>query len=260
MVREYRRQRDRLRLLSKYTAILTHSTHMQKEYINHGLNTARVFGVKYGTDEANSTSGTAATAAHDGPWELLFAGRMDELKGGRELILALPHVVKRLGRDVRVTFAGDGPMRGTWESLAQRICRAESRLHVRFPGWLHRKALDTLFSQADLLVLPSLWPEPLALVGIEAARHRLPVAAFAVGGISDWLTPGKNGYLAPGDPPTVEGLVDAIAACLQDPSAHARLRDGAGALSADFAFDKHLTLLLRAFDDATRSSSSGRQN
>ena len=74
-----------------------------------------------------------------------------------------------------------------------------------------------------MLVVPSLWPEPFGLVGLEAARHRLPVAAFAVGGIPDWLRPGVNGYLAPGDPPTPGGLADAIIACLKDPETHARL-------------------------------------
>ena len=255
MVRQYRQQRDRLQLLSKYGAIVTHSTHMQEEYIKHGLSTARVFNVKYRADEATPwTDDDATPAAHDGPWELIFAGRMDDLKGGRELILALPEVVTRLGRDVRLTFAGDGPLRGDWERLAQAACQREPRVQVRFTGWLPRDGIDALFSQSDLLVLPSLWPEPLALVGLEAARHRLPVAAFAVGGISDWLTSGHNGFLAPGDPPTVDGLVRAIVACLKDAATHARLRDGAAALSADFAFEKHIELLLRAFDDATRSS------
>src|SRR4029453_10161053 len=106
-----------------------------------------------------------------------------------------------------------------------------------------------------LLVLPSLWPEPLALVGLEAARHRLPVAAFAVGGISDWLSSGRDGFLAPGDPPTIGGLVSAIAACLKDGETHQRLRQGAGSLSADFAFERHVELLLRAFADATGSPS-----
>ena len=138
--------------------------------------------------------------------------------------------------------------------LAQAACQREPRVQVRFTGWLPRNGIDALFSQSDLLVLPSLWPEPLALVGLEAARHRLPVAAFAVGGISDWLTSGHNGFLAPGDPPTVDGLVRAIVACLKDAATHARLRDGAAVLSADFAFEKHIELLLRAFDDATRSS------
>ena len=256
MVRQYRQQRDRLQLLEKYTAIVTHSTHMQQEYVKHGLHTARVFNVRYGADETSpAIVARHASSLHVGPWELLFAGRMDDLKGGRELILALPEVGKRLSREVRLTFAGDGPLREEWESLAQRVCRDQSRVQVRFAGWLPRTSMDGVFAQSDLLVLPSLWPEPLALVGLEAARHRLPVAAFAVGGISDWLKSGHNGFLAPGDPPTVHGLVDAIVACLEDSATHARLREGAGALSADFAFDTHIELLLRAFADATRASS-----
>jgi glycosyltransferase involved in cell wall biosynthesis len=104
------------------------------------------------------------------------------------------------------------------------------------------------------MVLPSLWPEPLALVGLEAARHRLPVAAFAVGGVGEWLTPGRNGYLAPGNPPTVQGLTAAIVACLRDPLTHARLREGAGRLSADFSFETHVELLLRAFNDVASAA------
>ena len=50
MVRLFRQQRDRLELLSRYGAIVTHSAHMQNEYINHGLTASRVFNVKYGSD------------------------------------------------------------------------------------------------------------------------------------------------------------------------------------------------------------------
>jgi glycosyltransferase involved in cell wall biosynthesis len=255
MVRQYRQQRDRLDLLSHYSAIVTHSTHMQKEYINHGLNTARVFNVKYGAAQASpdTCGATSVPFTVDRPWELVFVGRMDGLKGGRELLEALPEVAQRLGRELRLTLAGDGPERGAWEILAARICRHEPRVHVSFPGWIERSAVDQLFARSDLLVLPSLWPEPLALVGLEAARHRLPVAAFAVGGISDWLTSGTNGFLAPGDPPTVGGLAHAIAACLRDETTHERLREGAGRLSADFTFDTHVELLLRAFTEVARA-------
>ena len=106
---------------------------------------------------------------------------------------------------------------------------------------------------ADLLVVPSLWPEPFGLVGLEAARHRLPVAAFAVGGIPDWLRPGVNGYLAPGDPPTPGGLADAIIACLEDPQTHARLCDGAARVAAEFDFEHHMEALMRVLNDVARS-------
>ena len=125
---------------------------------------------------------------------------------------------------------------------------------VDFTGWVGRGEIDALFAGSDLLVLPSLWPEPLALVGLEAARHRLPVAAFDVGGIGEWLTPGRNGYLAPGNPPTVTGLTAAIVACLRIRRRTRDLRDGAGRLSADFSFDTHVDLLLRAFNDVARAA------
>jgi glycosyltransferase involved in cell wall biosynthesis len=154
---------------------------------------------------------------------------------------------------VHLTFAGDGPQRANWAARASHICR-DTRIQVEFTGWVGRSQIDALFAQSDLMVLPSLWPEPLALVGLEAARHRLPVAAFAVGGIGEWLTPGQNGHLAPGNPPTVDGLTDAIVACLKDEETHERLRQGASRLSADFSFDTHVDLLLQAFNDAARAA------
>jgi glycosyltransferase involved in cell wall biosynthesis len=257
MVRLYRQQRDRLELLSRYRAIVTHSEHMQNEYINHGLAASRVFNVKYGSDlerrDEPSPPAAAAAVCDSRAWRLLFVGRMDQLKGGRELLESLPKVVHRLGRPVHLTFAGDGPQRAEWTTLASRVSR-DNRIEVKFTGWVGRAEIDDLFAASDLMVLPSLWPEPLALVGLEAARHRLPVAAFAVGGIGEWLTPGQNGHLAPGNPPTVDGLTGAIVACLENPQTHARLREGAGHRSADFSFDTHVDLLLQAFNDAARAA------
>jgi glycosyltransferase involved in cell wall biosynthesis len=251
MMRLFRQQRGRLELLPRYRAIVTHSEHMQNEYINHGLNASRVFNVKYGSDlkrQGESCAPVVSTIDSSRPWRLLFVGRMEQLKGGRELLESLPQVVDTLNRSVELTFAGDGPERAAWEHIASGLCR--DRIYVRFTGWVGRSKINALFAQSDLLVLPSLWPEPLALVGLEAGQHRLPVAAFAVGGIVDWLIPGRNGYLAPGDPPTVQGLTAAIVACLRDPLTHAQLRDGAARLSAEFSFDSHVELLLQAFREA----------
>ena len=79
---------------------------------------------------------------------------------------------------------------------------------IEFVGWVNAQQADVLLTDCDVLVLPSLWPEPFGLVGSEAARHGVPVVAFAVGGITEWLTDGVNGYLAPGDPPSAAASVD----------------------------------------------------
>jgi len=249
LVRQFRRQHDRLDLLSRYAAIVTHSSHMQQEYVKDGLESSKVFNVKYGADvEGSSAACGSVVRSATQEWQLLFAGRMDRLKGGSELIQALPDVARRLERPLRVVFAGDGPERGAWERQAAAISATGSGIRAEFRGWVSKPALEELYAASDLLVLPSLWPEPLALVGLEAARHRLPAVAYDVGGISDWLHSGSNGFLAPGDPPTVTGLADAIVSALRDPRTHARLSHGAGRLSEEFSFDTHLRLLTQVFE------------
>ena len=252
MVRQFTRQRDRLHLLGRYTAIVTHSTHMQEEYVKHGFATTRVFNLKCGAESKGLAHGGTAVHIQPDEWRLLFAGRMERLKGGGELLQAVPEVARRLGKRVRLTFAGEGPARASWEAQAQDICRRERGVHVEFRGWLTHNALEELYESANLLALPSVWPEPLALVGLEAGRHKLPAVAFDVGGISDWLHSGVNGVLAAGDPPTVGGLADAIVAALENPDTYARLRRGAERLSTEFSFDQHLRLLLQVFEEVAQ--------
>ena len=240
MVREFRRQDHRLALLSTYRAIVTLSSHMQREYERHGLHATWI----KGAIEPGPIADGASASAADREWRLLFVGRMDALKGGIFLLDALPLAAKELKRTLSLTFAGDGPARASWSAHATALTRRDPHLQVEFVGWLDRDDVDRRMAAADLLVLPSVWPEPFGLVGLEAGHRRLPVAAFDVGGISEWLRPGVNGHLAPGDPPTATGLAEAIVACLRDRQTHDRLRDGAASVAAEFGLDEHIRALL----------------
>lgn len=265
MLREYRRQSRRLELLSSYRAIVTPSEHMRSEYIEHGLARDRVHKLSYYAYNAGNGSNpikefqapgaldssltTTQTSAY---WRLLFLGRMDFQKGGNVFLDAIPDVKASLDRPLRVTFAGDGLDRGSWERKARRVQALSEGSQIEFVGWLNSSQRDSLLADYDLLVLPSLWPEPFGQVGIEAGVHGVPVAAFAVGGIREWLIDGVNGYLAPGDPPTAAGLADAIIKCLRDPTTHAYLCRGAVEMAQHFKVGEHLGDLVKVFEKVVR--------
>jgi len=179
------------------------------------------------------------------PARLLFIGRMDDLKGGDLAISALPIVASTLRRRVHMVFAGDGPARRKWQELAAEVEFSNSAVRISFIGWQNAYDLTYALDTTDLLVVPSLWPEPYGRVGLEAGRRGVPTAAFAVGGIPEWLTAGRNGALAPADPPTAAGLARAIAECLVTPAHHASLRQGARAMAAQLDdAERHIEILV----------------
>jgi len=256
MWRLFRRERRRLANLRKYKAIVTHSNHMREEYVRNGIPESRVHSFVYEIAKPHISQAAASTvsasrkqdAFSSHRWRLLFVGRMELLKGGGTLLKALPLVAVQLGQKIELTLAGDGPQRQSWERKASKLHTRYSQLEFRFTGWLDKQRLDQTYSQTDLLVVPSLWPEPFGRVGPEAGLHGIPAVAFDVGGVSDWLIDGVNGYAAPGDPPSAAGLSVAIIRCLENLEVYRQLRKGAKAVASQFNLERHLKALQQVFD------------
>lgn len=240
--RLYRRQTQRHSLLSRVDALLVASTHMQREFLNHGVNSAKLHVVPHPTTDADPMP--RLPKALDG--RLLLIGRLTELKGGHYLVQAIPKAAARLGRPLKLTIAGDGPSRVKLEHLAQQY-----GVDVEFTGWVSTGRKLDLMRRSDLLVVPSLWPEPFGLVGVEAGSLGLPAVAYDAGGIRDWLVPGESGELAPGDPPTPDGLADAIVRALRTGEHYASLANGARKIAGQFTLERHLNLLEPILEQAS---------
>jgi glycosyltransferase involved in cell wall biosynthesis len=236
MWRQFQRQTDQLGTLRHYKNILTHTAHMQAEMAKHGIRADVVpFPVQ------GPANNGASQPSHP-TWRLLYAARMDFLKGGRFLLDALPFVAAEAKRTVTLTLAGDGPERSALEVRARAV--AAPNVTTNFTGWVSQQHVDILMRNSDLLVVPSVWPEPFGSVGPIAAQHGLPAAAYAVGGIGEWLTDGINGHLAPAHPPTAGGLARAIVRCLEDPRHYNSLRNGAREMAERFTMAHHLPALI----------------
>jgi glycosyltransferase involved in cell wall biosynthesis len=120
---------------------------------------------------------------------------------------------------------------------------------VTFAGWVPHHALESYYARAAVCVVPSRWPEPFGMVGVEAMARGRPVVAFAVGGIPDWLDDGVTGILAPEADTAALGA--AIATLLGDRGTGCRLgrgRTGAGVggVSAAHYLDRLMVILAEA--------------
>ena len=203
-----------------YAAIVVASRYMRDEYVRHGVATDRVITAPL----------FPTTQNHEGarfpPVEptVLFAGRMTALKGPRVLVEAVGAAGKLLGRAPRLVMAGDGPERAGLIAMAKAL-----GVPASFPGWLTGSMLADAFQGASVIAIPSLWPEPFGLVGLEAGLHGVPAIAFDSGGISEWLHDGVNGHLVR-ERGSAAALGAALASVLGNPESLRAL--GAGALAA----------------------------
>jgi glycosyltransferase involved in cell wall biosynthesis len=256
MWRQHRVQSDRLAAIRRCAAVVTHSEHMRDEYLRNGIRADRVMCLPFYIPEPAAEE--LPPRAPGLPATLLFLGRMEAPKGGMVLLDAMPRVRRALARPVRLLLAGDGRSRPAWEKRAAALQARDPGLRIEFPGWIDDSGRGALFQEADLLVVPSIWPEPFGRIGPEAGMYGVPAAAFAVGGIPSWLTDGVNGFLAPGDPPTASGLAGAITRCLDDPARHRELRTGASRLASRFRWASHYRALMAVLKHVARDGGSRR--
>ena len=252
MWRRYRRHMQLNEQLSGHHAVLVASHYMQQEFLRNGVSPQKLHLVPLPCTDSVPADTPPVRKAPQG--RILFVGRLTDLKGPDYLMRAIPKAAERLSRPLALTVAGDGPERSNLERLARRL-----GITVAFTGWVHTREKLDLMREADLLAVPSLWPEPFGLVGIEAASLGLPAVAYAVGGIPDWLVSGESGEMAPSDPPTVDGFAEAIVRSMADPSHHARLCLGAWKAAKRFNIEDHMARLEPILSAAAAASGLPRE-
>jgi glycosyltransferase involved in cell wall biosynthesis len=142
------------------------------------------------------------------PVALLFAGNLTDAKGAGVLLQALTLLPESLP-GWRATFAGTGDVAGFRERAKQTGLDGR----VAFTGWVPREAILPLYTQADIVVLPSR-NEVLPVCLIEGACAGAALVATPVGSVPDVLEAGVNGVTVRPDDPA--GLAEALAQLIRD--------------------------------------------
>lgn len=215
----YRKTESRLR---RY---LVASQYMRGELTSNGVDPSRISVVGLPGPDAWGTAG--------GGEGLLYVGRLTADKGIRVLLEA----VALLERRPRVVIVGEGPLRA---ELSERA--TELGLEADIHGWMDGEALRHAFESAAAVVVPSLWPEPFGLVGLEAMAAARPIIGFDRGGIGEWLKDGENGRLLKDT--SASALAEAIRALLKDEALRTRFGGrGREMVTANYSSEAHLDRL-----------------
>lgn len=237
MLRLYSDQRHKQAILNRYRSVIVASQFMFDEYSRHGVPAHRLHLISYFPPDA--LPDLVPPAPRPRTDRILFVGRITHLKGLDHLIAAIPLASKQLGRKLSLVVAGEGEARESAETAARR-----AGIDAEFIGWVDAERRQAEMRVADLLAVPSLWPEPFGQVGVQAGCAGLPAVGYAAGGIPDWLVPGVSGESAPGDRPDWHELAGAIVRALKDDEHWQRLRMGAWDKANWFTTEYHMDHLL----------------
>lgn len=126
----------------------------------------------------------------DGELHVVSALRFAARKRPVQLVEFVREARKRSGRDIRLTIAGDGPLRRRLLDRRPPWCA--------LPGRLSPEELRELYRNADLYAAPAVL-EAFGIAAAEARSCGLPVITREQSAVADLVDDGRTGVLVAGD-------------------------------------------------------------
>jgi phosphatidyl-myo-inositol alpha-mannosyltransferase len=158
--------------------------------------------------------------------ELLFLGRLDPRNGLDTVLTAMPALIQRFP-DVRLTVAGDGPLRRVYQRLAAPVER-----HVSFVGSVNGNR-PAFYSGADLYLCPTT-KASFGITLLEAMACATPMVVSDITGFRELVAGGEEAVLV--NKNDVAAWSDTIIELLQDGGRRERMGVAGLKKSARFAW------------------------
>jgi len=175
------------------------------------------------------------------PLRIGFLGRVGSAKGIEYLL----DVLKNLpGEAWKLHIGGK-----TSEEYETFLRSHYSMPNIYFLGFVKP---EVFFSQIDVLVVPSLWQEPLGRTVLEAYAHGVPVIGSNRGGIPEIIEAGRTGLIFDVEQP--QSLTDAITQFIDTPHHLYQMGQNAYAKSNEFSLETILQAYLDAYKAAINFS------
>jgi spore coat protein SA len=224
------------RALIKADAVLCVSDYIRRQAVAHFPEFANRFHVilnstdpnifkPYGDEALHQLEGVIRIEPHKR--YLLYVGRLTPVKGVHVLIEAFREIHRRMP-DVHLIITGSsffgGAAKTVYERNLVKLAEPVSNAIV-FTGYLPHEKLKYLYSAVDVVVFPSVWPEPFGLVMLEAMAAGTCLVCSDVGGIPEVVESGIDGVLVVPDNPGA--LARAVCSALREPETMRQMESAA---------------------------------
>lgn len=171
----------------------------------------------------------------------IYTGRLTRDKGVEYLIQATPIVLKKIP-DFQTHIIGEGELS---EELKKLVNTLQIQNAVSFLGKLDRSKAIIEYKKCSIFIVPSIWPENLPTVCIEALSLGKPVIATRNGGIPEIIHDGVNGLLCKSKDP--HSLANSVITLLEDNTTLKNFSLNAPESIKMFSLQSHLKSLLDTY-------------
>jgi glycosyltransferase involved in cell wall biosynthesis len=235
----YRRCRWIMKNAVRFSHLIAPSTGAKERFIQAGFSPDRV------TVNPYFCSLKPAQEPRPVPSQPLitFIGRASDVKGWEYFIDALG----KLPDSVRGLIVGNFDFAHKELKRLAAASGCPDRLEVK--NWASREKISGILRKSTVFVFPSIWPETLGIVGLEAMACGVPVVASDVGGVREWLHDGENGILVP--PKSGRRIAEAARNLIDDKEMNLRLgAAGLQTIRSHFLPEHHIKILTDVYEKA----------
>ncbi|UVJ38506.1 D-inositol-3-phosphate glycosyltransferase [Arthrobacter sp. CJ23] len=189
----------------------------------------------------------AALGVRPGSFHLLFAGRIQRLKGP-QIFVEAAGILRRRRPDIDLELTILGALSGAKDfNLQSFISGAGLDDVVTHRPPVNAPELAGWFRSSDVVVMPS-YSESFGLVALEAQACGTPVVATNVGGLSRAIANGRTGMLVEGHHPA--DWADAFEALYDDPQTREDMGRAAAVHAEAFGWSRTAAITLDSYHAA----------
>jgi glycosyltransferase involved in cell wall biosynthesis len=182
----YRQKKKEVQLNQRFHRMFVVTTYMKEELLRNGFDPEKIE-IQPPVPRMGDPSLRSSFSDRN---LIIYAGQIIRGKGVDVLLESLA----LLETPFECIILGDGSHRPYCEALSRKL---GLNGRVQFKGFIPQAELKSYYQECSVVAISSVWPEPIATIGLEVMRYALPVVAFDAGGIKDWLKDGHNGFLVP---------------------------------------------------------------